>query len=156
MKNLIHSFATSLLAVVMLLSASTLAMATGSGGDCNECDGKVTELTVLYTGNSAAWIQVLQQDGAEVYSGNVEPQQSFSFYGADDWGTLGPNISFYIDSAYSESVHTSCSVEIGPGMIFGDFEIVSGKSRNGGNLCPIGTGGPIGNGVCESGMSSSK
>ncbi|SHI49518.1 hypothetical protein SAMN05216261_0791, partial [Algibacter luteus] len=33
--------------------------------------------------------------------------------------------------------HTSCSVEIGPGSIFGDFSVIGGASRNGGELCPI-------------------
>ena len=32
-------------------------------------------------------------------------------------------------------IHTSCSKPLGPGLVSGSFEVISGESRNGGVLC---------------------
>jgi len=44
----------------------------------------------------------------------------------------------------SARIHTSCSQPIGPGLVRGDFEVVAGRSRNGGPLCPLGDGDDAG------------
>jgi len=73
----------------------------------------------------------------------------FSFTGADRKGTLGPSIKLFVDGHYNTSMHTSCSVPIGPGTVAGDFLVIEGASRNGGALCPVDDGvvAPLAQGV---------
>jgi len=106
-------------------------------GPCGPCSGKVTSLTLQYNGASG-FVQVVQKkDCKEVFSGVVEPGQEFSFTGADKHGTLGTNILVYVGCSFNASIHTSCSQPIGPGLIRGDFTVISGTSKDGGPLCPL-------------------
>ena len=110
--------------------------------DCGPCDGKVTQLTLLYLGDSAATIKVFQKIGlwkaVPVFSGLVQPGGVFTFSGKDRHGTLGPEISIYVMGVWGVTkIHTSCSQPIGPGLVKGDFEVLEGYSRNGGMLCPV-------------------
>ena len=105
------------------------------GGGC-DCDGKVTELTLEYLGTAAAFVEILQKkDGESVFAEAVQPNQPFTFVGKDKKGTLGTEISIYVDGALNTKIHTSCSQPIGPGQISGDFKVIEGYSR-GGQLCP--------------------
>ena len=107
--------------------------------ECAPCDGKVTQLELLYTGADAGVITVMQKDGAVVFGPTlVSSMETFSFTGTDKKGTLGTEISIYVDSVLNTKIHTSCSQPIGPGLVKGDFEVLSGESRNGGLLCPPG------------------
>ncbi len=119
---------------------------------CDECDGKVTELELQYNGDQAANITVEtkkkgENDSKIVYNQMVQPGDTFSFLGNDKKGTLGTEISIYIDGVLNTKIHTSCSKPIGPGLVSGDFEVVSGSSRNGGELCPVDT--PPNSGDCD-------
>jgi hypothetical protein len=78
--------------------------------------------------------------GGVRFAGFVAPGELFSFTGGDRKGTLGPYIKLFVDGHYHTSMHTSCSVPIGPGTVAGDFLVVEGASRNGGALCPVGDG----------------
>ncbi len=110
--------------------------------DC-ECDGKVTELTLEYLGDSAAQIRVEQKkDDVVVFDANVAPGEQFSFVGQDDRGTLSTEIKIFVDGVLNTSIHTSCSQPIGPGLVSGDFLVIAGSSRNGGELCPLDDPGP--------------
>jgi len=117
--------------------------------DCGECDGKVTELTLQYNGDTAGYVEVFTKgkDPVSLFAGNVDPGDSFFFVGQDKHGTMGPEISLYIDGALNTKIHTSCSQPIGVGMVSGAFEILSGASLNGGALCPFDTP-PDGGGDC--------
>ena len=112
--------------------------------ECGDCDGKVTDLTLRYTGSTVdANIMVKQKkDGKIVFNNTVQPGEEFSFEGEDKKGTLGTEIKIYVDGMYNTKIHTSCSEPIGPGLVRGDFYVVSGSSLNGGLLCPI-NGGTI-------------
>ena len=104
--------------------------------NCGECNGKVADLTLRYNGSEMADIKVKQQDDDIVFDESVNPGEEFSFSGADANGTFGLEIKIYInDSLDYTEIHTSCSKDIGPGIVAGDFEIVSGTSKNGGALC---------------------
>jgi hypothetical protein len=56
---------------------------------------------------------------------------------------MGTEIYIAIDGVQNTAIHTSCSNPIGPDMVFGDFKVVEGYSRNGGLLggtnCPTDT-----------------
>ncbi len=116
----------------------------GSSDDEDCCKGKVKELTLQYTVSDfiSASIVVDQKDGTNVFSGTIEPgNNTFTFAGADNKGTLGTEISIYVDGSLNTTIHTSCSKPIGPGLVSGNFEVISGTSRNGGALCPVSNDG---------------
>ena len=95
-------------------------------------------LSLEYTGNlPTSLVRVEMKDGTVVFEGTVGSGQEFSFIGEDKKGTLGTNISIFINGVKNTDIHTSCSIDIGIGSTFGDFEVTAGSSRNGGNLCPI-------------------
>lgn len=120
------------------------------GGSCKPCDGKVTQLTLAYQGTAAnAAVAVTYRDGSKTktaFNGVVQPGATFSFVGGDKQGTLGPEISVFVNGMLNARIHTSCSQPIGPGLTAGDFKVVSGASRNGGLLCPLNGGGTPGGG----------
>ena len=116
--------------------------------NCNSCDGKVTQLTFQYTGDGAHVEIVQKKDGESVFSGYVNQGDLISIQGVDKKDTLGTEIKIIVDGMIAERIHTSCSVEIGPGQVYGDFTIVDGASRNGGPLCPIDTAPPGGGDDC--------
>jgi len=101
------------------------------------CDGKVTNLTLRYNGDTSAFVEVQQKKGKRVYQGTVIPGGEITLVGADKKGTLGTEITIYVEGEFHTKIHTSCSQPIGPGLVRGDFEVVDGTSRNGGDLCPI-------------------
>ncbi|WP_177419532.1 SdrD B-like domain-containing protein [endosymbiont of Lamellibrachia barhami] len=102
-----------------------------------DCDGKVVNLTLKYNGATPGYVEVSQKKGGIVFSGMVQPGEEFSFSGTDKKGTLGTEISITVDGSLDTKIHTSCSKPIGPGLIAGIFEVISGTSRNGGELCPV-------------------
>ncbi|MDO7171318.1 hypothetical protein [Mariniflexile sp. AS56] len=120
-----------------------------NGDDCSECEGKVTRLDLQFNGNSSADIKVVQKkDNIVAFSGNVGAGQTFTFSGKDDKGTLGTEIIIYVNGVESQRIHTSCSVPIGAGAIFGNFKVIGGASREGGELCPVETSPPKGD-TCD-------
>lgn len=110
--------------------------------DCNDCDGKINYMHLIYNGSQGATITVetkrVGTDGSKiVFNEFVEPNTTFDFSGNDNKGTLGTAITIFIDGVMNTELHTSCSVPVGPGLVFGSFEVISATSRNGGELCPI-------------------
>ncbi|MGB5420490.1 DUF7467 domain-containing protein [Algibacter sp.] len=111
----------------------------GGGDDCSECEGKVTRLDLQYNGSGSAFIEVVQKKEGTAFSGNVNAGETFSFYGSDKKGTLGTEITIYVNGSEAQKIHTSCSVPIGAGSVFGNFTVIGGASREGGELCPVDT-----------------
>ncbi|XOF32871.1 MAG: hypothetical protein ACL93V_12745 [Candidatus Electrothrix sp. YB6] len=107
--------------------------------ECAPCDGKITDLTLKYTGASEAVIRVKTKGkkGTVVFEKSVAPGEEFQFIGQDKKGTLGTEITIYVDGIENTKIHTSCSVPIGPGLVSGDFEVIEAHSRNGGLTCPV-------------------
>ena len=114
------------------------------------CEGKVSTLTLRYTGAVAARITIVQNRGKVgetipapttkepiAFDAIVQPGAEFTVNGLDNKATLGPNISIYIDGQYHTFIHTSCSQPIGPGLVRGLFTVTAGASRNGGALAPV-------------------
>ncbi|NNK53741.1 MAG: cadherin-like domain-containing protein, partial [Flavobacteriaceae bacterium] len=114
------------------------------------CDGQVTYLKLEYLGNEIdATIKVVQHDGQTVFEDIVQPGERFEFFGQDPpQMTLGPEIDVYVNNILDETIHTSCSQPIGPGAVFGNYEVIEGASRNNGPLAPI-TGFSCGGSVSD-------
>nr|MCH9647210.1 carboxypeptidase regulatory-like domain-containing protein [Deltaproteobacteria bacterium] len=134
-------------------------------GPCGECDGKVTELTLQYLGSSAANIEVVARRGPTtdtVFTGTLNPGDTFDLVGPQTgnggfFGTLGTEIRIFVDGVHQTTIHTSCSVPVGPGLISGDFKVLAGASRHGGLLCPVDDpGGPGDDCGCEGKVASLK
>ena len=110
--------------------------------ECKPCDGQVSKLTLQYNGVGPANIEVTMTQGGilfELFKGTVSTGGQFDLIGpleSTPSGTLDTNILLYVDSVENTQIHTSCSEAIGPGMVFGDFLVIDGESRNGGLLCP--------------------
>lgn len=104
---------------------------------CGQCDGKVSDLTMLYHGTKTTTIKITNKDGYTLFDQAVQPGGQIYLAMADSYGKLTTNIKLYIDGLFHASIHTSCSQPIGPGLIVGDFEVVSGSSLNGGELCRV-------------------
>jgi hypothetical protein len=114
----------------------------GEDPECGTCDGKVDELMLKYIGDiDDAEIVVRAKErgrpGRTLFEGTVQPGGIFSLSGWDRQSTLGTDIYLSINGGENLRIHTSCSVPIGPGSVFGDFEVVAGSSRNGGALTPV-------------------
>jgi len=107
------------------------------------CDGKVTQLTLQNLGNAGTITVTEKKTGNEIFNDFVATGDTFTFNGSDDKGTMGTEIYIAINGIENVAIHTSCSKPIGPDMVFGDFKVISGYSRNGGLLgginCPSNT-----------------
>ena len=103
------------------------------------CDGQVDYIKLKYLGvTQNATIKVIEHDGQTVFQGVVQPGEEFEFFGQDPpQQHFGPKIHIYINNIYTQLIHTSCSVVIGIGSVFGDFEVIDGTSRNGGPFIPV-------------------
>jgi hypothetical protein len=110
----------------------------GVTAECDECEGKVNNLTLAYRGATKANIKITNKDGRELFRlDNVSPNQQFTFALKDHYGRLTTDIKIYVNWSLNTTIHTSCSQPIGPGLVKGSFEVIAGTSLYGGNLCPI-------------------
>ncbi|MCB2220713.1 MAG: hypothetical protein KQI35_09975 [Bacteroidetes bacterium] len=129
-------------------------------GDCGECDGGVTGLSLEYLG-------YVIDANIKVYKDKVEPDKLLaeftdvnmgdiiSFIGTGKDHKLGAKIRLTINddnSNYTE-IHTSCSQPIYVGMIYEDtYKITAGTSKEGGPLCEEGAIPPGDCGECDGGV----
>jgi LruC domain-containing protein len=109
----------------------------GSPDECG-CKKGLQTLTMRYNGTSPAQIVVKERHNQhEIYSGTVEPGGTFTFHGSGHNNRMGINIDFYINGTKNTSIHTSCSVNLYKGDVYGQFTIVDGISKNGLHLCAL-------------------
>ena len=118
-----------------------------TAAECSVCKGGVTELTLKNNGPEAT-ITVVQKNGDTVFDAVVPANGTFSFIGTGKEGKLGTEITILVDGDEHVKIHTICSEPINPGFIFGDFEVVEGKSKDNGLICPS-------SGICDAQPASS-
>ncbi|MCP4974753.1 MAG: hypothetical protein GY931_01210, partial [Maribacter sp.] len=110
-----------------------------SDPNCAPCKGGLTNLTLKYNGSVAATIQVDEKGakGKTVYGPTeVQPGGTFSFEGSKgDKKFEGNEITITIDGDVDLVLHTSCSVSVFLGSVFGSFTVMAGTSKDGGPLC---------------------
>lgn len=121
-------------------------------GECPDDDaGQMKYLKLQYNGTTATWIKVLDNHYNYLFWGLVQPGAEFDFYGVQNLQSMGPKISLWTCytgyccyCAFNCEIHTSCSVPIGPGQVWGSFTIIEAISKNGMVMCPIeGTNKPM-------------
>ena len=108
---------------------------------CAECKGGTTELTFQYQGEGAADVVVYDDNDAKadkiLFQGTLQPGDEFTITPRPGQDKLNSDISIWVNGAFHRKVHTSCSQPIGPGMVVGDFKILSGRSKDNGLMCPL-------------------
>ena len=86
---------------------------------------------------SGGYVTVEQKkDHVVVFEGALSTGEQFTFVGTDK-GTLGTEIKLFVDGVVNTKIHTSCSQPIGHGLVKGNFQVISGYSKKGEELCPI-------------------
>jgi len=114
------------------------------GEDCGSCPdrryGMLRYLQLRYDGEQTAYISIYDNRWNKLYSGYVQPEQTFDFFGQQNRQGLGPKIYIYVycvcPGSYVE-IHTSCSVTLGVGQVWGLFTIMAGENKDGIPLCPL-------------------
>ncbi len=101
------------------------------------CSGKVSSLTLRYTGTTPTTVTVdrLNPFGVNLLpSTAILPGDIFTVNGSEFGpkgfrGTLGTSIRITESDGDVADLHTSCSEPIGPGTVAGDFVVESGQSK---------------------------
>ena len=109
-----------------------------SNGNPDECGCKkgLRTLTMKYNGKHNALIIVKERHGNRtLFKERVNPGETFTFHGSGSDKKMDKNINFYINGRKNTSIHTTCSVNLYQGDVYGDFTIVDGTSKNSLHLC---------------------
>ena len=133
----------------------------GGGDDCGTCPdddiGQMKHLKLRYNSiiTKSQWIKVYDDRCNILFWDEVQPGAEFEFYGVQNKQSMGPKINMNICicgitlipafvCVFDCEIHTSCSVPIGPGQVWGSFTILEAISKNDVVMCPIGdTNKPI-------------
>ncbi len=108
---------------------------TGGSDDCG-CEKGLRTLTLKYNGSSPATIKVKEKKtGTVLFNESVDAGASFSFHGSGNDNKMDNTIYVFVDGVKNTSIHTSCSVNIYKGDVYGDFTIVDGTSKAELHLC---------------------
>ena len=84
---------------------------------CGECEGKVTDLSLRYLGDSTATIRGEQKkNNVVVFEGDVDAGATFAFVGQDRNGTLGTEIIIFVDGSANDNDSLACAVAFREGL----------------------------------------
>ncbi|WP_179344819.1 hypothetical protein [Winogradskyella ursingii] len=108
--------------------------------ECNDCIGKVTDLTLNWDWHNDYRVRVYQRYentcyATKIFDETVGAGENFSFSGSNHDGSLGKWAYIYVGNCYYTKIRTNCDLNIGPGYVKGVLEVVSGNSSQGGELC---------------------
>jgi hypothetical protein len=108
--------------------------------ECDDCKGDVDQLTMKFDWHRAKRVRIYQKKentcwGAKVFDKVLQPGEEFSIEGVNHDGSFGKYVYIYIDNCYYTKIKTNCYLNIGPGYEKGVFNVISGTSTHGGELC---------------------
>ena len=111
--------------------------------ECSDCEGKVTDLSLEFDWHKAKRVKVYQKKentcwAAKIFDQTVQPGETIDLSGINHDGTFGRYIYIYIGNNscyYYTKIRTDCKLKIGPGYEKGVFNVVDGRSSEGGKLC---------------------
>ncbi|WJJ95535.1 hypothetical protein [Algibacter luteus] len=108
--------------------------------ECSDCEGKVTKLELEFDWRCDKYIKIYQRKentcyGVKIFSQMVKAGETFTIEGANHDGTFGRYAYIYINGCYYTKIKTNCDINIGPGYTKGVFNVISGESSIGGELC---------------------
>lgn len=115
---------------------------------CKPCEGKISEVALLYTGGSTMRVTASVKNGnyknrvSLMESELVQPNKIILFNGRQNQDprngfrdTLGTELVIVTNGVYMDTIHTSCSAPLNVGDVFGPFTVVSLKSKINGFVC---------------------
>ena len=108
---------------------------------CSDCEGSITKLELEFDWKQAKKVDFIQRKentyyGSRIYCNrNTQPGEKIVLSGTNSDGTFGKYIYIFINNRYYTKIKTNCDVNIGPGYFRGVFNVISGESSNGGELC---------------------
>jgi uncharacterized repeat protein (TIGR01451 family) len=105
---------------------------------CEQCNGGVTKLILLYKGKSNATVEVKDSNNVSLYKASVVPNTGFIVNGKAANGSMGQYVKIYVDGDYKATIATDCSKTIYPGMGVGKyFTVAEGYGLNNVKFCRI-------------------
>ncbi|MEW4925430.1 hypothetical protein [Algibacter sp. 2305UL17-15] len=107
---------------------------------CKDCKGDVNELTLEFDWCRSKRVKVYQKKGnscraVKIFDKVLAPHEQFTLNGVNNDGSFGRYIYIKIGHCYYTKINTNCWTKIGPGYEKGVFNVVSGTSTDGGELC---------------------
>lgn len=115
-----------------------IAMEIETMEDCVECDSSITSIVFRYIGESPeAMIRIVQENDEVIFEDSIPQGGEFEINGALADETFGGDITLFLNDQRVGTLATDCSEVIGPGFFIEGLEIISGRTLNGGQLCPI-------------------
>ncbi|TBN06476.1 hypothetical protein EYD45_00925 [Hyunsoonleella flava] len=108
--------------------------------ECDDCEGDVDKLTMEFDWHYAKRVRIYQKYentcwGKKVFDKVLQPGEEFTIEGVNHDGSFGKYIYIYIGDCYYTKIKTNCYLNIGPGYEKGVFNVISGTSTHGGELC---------------------
>ena len=115
---------------------------------CTLCDGKVTSLSMEYTGSEPATVAIYNSYWDLKFGpAMVSPGEEISIGGG---GYLGHKLYVYVNDVKESRIELDCDDPVGPGAQWGSFLITHATSSKGGAICPV---SPEGCKACKGGVS---
>lgn len=107
---------------------------------CNDCTGDVDEVTLKFNWHNATRIKFYQRYentywAVKIFDKVLQPGEEFTIQGVNHDGSFGKFLYIFTEHCYYTCFNTNCYINIGPGFNAGVFEVVSGTSTHGGELC---------------------
>lgn len=99
------------------------------------CREAVTQLTLEYDGATAVPVTVFDSQKRELFAGTVAYGEQFSFTGYENQKLQ--TVTLTVNDRFYTRIKTNCSQQVGPGLVRGDFVVISGKSSGETSLCPV-------------------
>lgn len=108
--------------------------------ECDDCKGDVDQLTMEFDWHYAKRVRVYQRKentcwAVKIFDKVLQPGEEFSLEGVNHDGSFGKYIYIKIGHCYYTKIKTNCYLNIGPGYEKGVFNVISGTSTHGGELC---------------------
>jgi hypothetical protein len=107
---------------------------------CDDCYGKVTDLTLTWNWHNDYRVRAYQRLGnswnaVKIFDQVVGEGDHIELEGVNNNGTFGRWVYIFVGNSYYTKFKTNCQLNIGPGYKRGVLEVVSGVSSLGGELC---------------------
>lgn len=107
---------------------------------CEDCLGKVTDLTLKWNWYNDYRVRVYQRYentcyATKIFDSVVGLNDEIDLSGANQNGSIGKWAYVYVGNCYYTKFRTDCYLNIGPGYKRGVLEVTGGTSSQGGELC---------------------
>ena len=115
--------------------------ATETPVPCAVCKGGTTGLSLRYLGAGAADVKIYDDGGIKadkiLFQGPVVSGQVITLTPRPGQSKLNKDVSIWIGGVLQDKLKTDCSQPIGPNVIYGDFKVTEGFSKDNGRMCPL-------------------